>query len=246
VADRVEDTVQPWVDPATFAPRFDAPPGEFTPTTGTWRAPVTLHGSNFHIGSPRVTFGATPATLLAAPTPTELKVAIPDELAPESAAPITVVTAGGKATTSTSFHLQSRHVVLLGHQDHGVDAVRDQLTAGGFPTVTIGPESLADNTELVAVVVSCLDGPMPATRTSVLALGGKVLARAAIVITNVDLVQDPEIQALVEAETRELLALSGITPLDADQVIKTPTQDVATELGRLLGSPKRNYRVDGP
>jgi hypothetical protein len=38
----------------------------------------------------------------------------------------------------------------------------------------------------------------------------------------VDLVDDPEIQALVEAETRELLSLSGIETMDADQVIKTP------------------------
>ena len=246
VADRGEDTVQPWVDPATFAPRFDAPPGEFAPATGAWRAPVTVHGSNFHIGSPRVSFGATPATLLAAPTPTELKVAVPEALPADSAVPITVVTAAGTATTTASFHLQSRHIVLLGHQNHGIETVKDALAAGGLPTVTVGPESFSDDAELVAVVVSCLDGPMPGTRTSVLALGGKVLVRAAIVITKVDLVDDPEIQALVEAETRELLSLSGIAPMDADQVIKTPTQDVAAQIEMLLGTPKRNYRVEVP
>ena len=246
VADLAADTAQPWVDPAAFAPRFDNAEGEFSPATGTWRTPVTLHGSNFHIGAARVSFGSTPAPLLAPATPTELKVAVPDELQPESAEPITVVTAAGTATTSTSFRLQSRHIVLLGHQDHGIEGVRDGLTAGGFPTVTVGPESFSDDAELVAVVVSCLDGPMPGTRQSVLALGGKILARAAIVITKVELVQDPEIQALVEAETRELLALSGITPMDADQVIKTPTQDVAAQIELLLGTPKRNYHVEVP
>jgi hypothetical protein len=246
VADNSADTVQPWVDPTAFGPRFDDPPGEFTPATGSWHTPVTLRGSNFHIGTPQVSFGGTPAPLTAPKTASALTVEVPDGLAADSTVPITIVTAGGTATSQTSFHLQSRHIVLLGHQNHGIETVNDALTAGGFPTVTVGPETFDDSTELVAVVVSCLDGPMPGTRTSVLALAGKVVARAAIVITKVDLVDDPEIQTLVEAETRELLARLGLEPLDGDQVMKSPTQDVAAQTDRLLSTPKRNYHLVSP
>lgn len=243
VADTAADTAQPWVDPAAFVPRFDDPPAEFAPAAGPWRTAVTLHGANFHIGTPKVTFGATPASVLGPGTSTRLQVAVPDGLSADGAFPITVVTPAGTATTQTSFHLQSHHVVLLGDHNHGIATVQEALTAGGYPTVTVGPETFDGSAELVAVVVSCLDGPMPATRASIAGLAGKVLPRAAIAITKADLVDDPEIQALVEAETRELLATLGVEPLDADQVIKSPTQDIAAQVGLLLSAPTRNYHV---
>ena len=137
-------------------------------------------------------------------------------------------------------------MVLIGDPHHGVDAIAQILTTAGFTKVSTDPATITDTTELVVTVVSCTDGPMPATRSAILGLAGHVLARAAVAITKVDLVIDQEIQALVQAETLELLALSGITPLDPDQVIKSPTQNVAAEIKRILSTPPRNYHVVAP
>ena len=247
VADSAADAAQPWVDPATFAPSFaESEAEQFIPDSGMTGTPVTLAGKNFHIGHQQVTFGATPAKLLAPPTPTNLTVAVPAGLAPDSATPITVTTDAGTATSALKFHFFERHVILIGDPHHGVDAIAQILTTAGFVKVSTDPATITDTTELVVTVVSCTDGPMPGTRSSILGLAGHVLARAAVVITKVDLVSDQEIQALVQAETLELLALSGITPLDADQVIKSPTQDVAAETKRILSTPPRNYHVVAP
>jgi hypothetical protein len=247
VADTADDTAQPWVEPATFAPAFaEDPSQQIVPDAGWDGTPVTLTGRNFHIGTARVSFGAVAAELLAPPTPTSLKVAVPRGLVPDSKTPVTVVTDAGTATSAREFHLLGRHVVILGHRDHGIDALAQLLIAAGNPTVTTGPESFRDDTELVVTAVSCRDGPMPATRESVLALDGRVLPRVAVVITDVDEVADAEIQDLVRIETLEVLANVGIEPVGADQVIKTPGQDVAAEIGRILITPKRNYRVAAP
>jgi IPT/TIG domain len=247
VADSAAEAAQPWVDPATFAPSFaESEAEQFVPDSGMTGTSVTLSGNNFHIGQPQLTFGAIPATLTAAPTPTSLTVAVPAGLAPDSATPITVTTDAGTATSALKFHFFERHVVLIGDPHHSVDAIAQILTTAGCTKVSTDPATVTDTTELVATVVSCTVGPMPATRSSILGLAGHVLARAAIVITKVDLVIDQEIQALVQAETLELLALPGITPLDADQVIKSPTQNVAAEIKRILSTPPRNYHVVAP
>jgi hypothetical protein len=246
-ADSAAETVQPWVNPVTFAPAFaEAISEQFVPVSAEVGAPVTLSGKNFHIGTPRVSFGATAANLLTAPAPTSLKVAVPAGLSPETDMAITVTTDAGTTTSALKFRSLSRHVVLLGHPDHGIETIAQKLGAAGFPKVTVGPESFTDTTELVVSVVSCVDGPMPGTRTSILALAGRVLQRVAIVMTKVDQVDDAEIRALVELETRELLARCGITPLDPGQVVKSPLQDVGVEIDRILLTPKRNYLVVAP
>lgn len=67
------------------APVFAEPPqAQFSPTSGPPGTIVTLSGFNFAPGQPTVTFGGRSASVQPDATPTELKVAVPDGLTPNS------------------------------------------------------------------------------------------------------------------------------------------------------------------
>ncbi|MBH0775544.1 IPT/TIG domain-containing protein [Nocardia bovistercoris] len=247
VAETPAETINAWVDPATFRPRFAEPPAaQFEPVTAAEGTPVTLTGDNFDIGAVRVAFGAITTELIGSPSRTRLVAAVPEGLDPETAVPITVTTTAGAAVSTVRFRAVARQVVLLGRADHGVEDVAAALRARGLRTVTVGAETFTADTALVAAVVSCVDGPMPDMRRSLHSLGGRTVARAAIVLTKTDVVADPEIQALVEAETRELLAGVHISPLDPHSVVRQPGPDVAAEVVRILALPEANYHVVAP
>ncbi|MFD1213388.1 hypothetical protein ACFQ36_15205, partial [Arthrobacter sp. GCM10027362] len=59
VADNPGDAAQPWADPASFVPAFASVP--FASHRGTPGTAVVLSGTNFHIGTPEVSFGSRPA-----------------------------------------------------------------------------------------------------------------------------------------------------------------------------------------
>jgi hypothetical protein len=106
VADNPADAAQPWVDPAKAVPSFAAAP--FAPDRGAPGTPVVLSGTNFHIGTPKVTFGNRPALLLAPPAPTALTVAVPDGLVtpgqPGADVSVTVTSSAGTAVAPGGFH----------------------------------------------------------------------------------------------------------------------------------------------
>ncbi|MCG2622418.1 IPT/TIG domain-containing protein [Arthrobacter sp. I2-34] len=106
VADNPADAAQPWADPASYAPGFAAVP--FTPDSGAPGTSVVLHGTNFHVGTPTVTFGNKPAALLAPPAPTALTVAVPEDLVtpgqPGADVQVSVSTSAGTAVSGTGFH----------------------------------------------------------------------------------------------------------------------------------------------
>lgn len=105
VADNLADAAQPWADPASYAPEFAAVP--FTPDRGAPGTSIVLHGTNFHVGTPTVTFDSRPAVLLAPPAPTALTVAVPEELVtpgqPGADVQVSVGTSAGTAVAA-GFH----------------------------------------------------------------------------------------------------------------------------------------------
>jgi hypothetical protein len=92
------------VEKLLLLPSFLAAPNEFNPKFGSPGTPVTLFGNNFSLGSVSVFFGATQATIVGPPTPSQIVVDVPN-MAPVSApgAKITVQTAGGSVTSVGGF-----------------------------------------------------------------------------------------------------------------------------------------------
>ncbi len=88
--------------PAVPAPVFAASPNQFNPKLGVHLLTnVTLYGNNFNNAPVAVSFGATPATIVGAPTATQIVVTVPSMAA--GATTITVSTAGGSVTSTDTF-----------------------------------------------------------------------------------------------------------------------------------------------
>ncbi|WP_148260907.1 hypothetical protein [Conexibacter woesei] len=90
-------------------------------------------------------------------------------------------------------------LALLGHPYH-LESARHLVQ--GFRT-RFG--RIPRKTDPVLFVVSLRDGPMPATRRGIAALGNRPHGPGAILLVNVEDVPDPELQQLVLIETRDLL-----------------------------------------
>ena len=101
-----------------------------------------------------------------------------------------------------------------------------------------GDTAVSSDTDLVLVVVDVQDGPMPQTREAVEALAGSVVPRLAIALVDVDKQTDPEIETLVVGETIEMLAWYGLTPVDSENIVRSPASEIALHLRR----PPRDYR----
>jgi IPT/TIG domain-containing protein len=63
-------------------PAFADPGGQFAPTHGTPGQQVAINGFNFNTGNPQVLFAAVPATIVGAPTATQIVVQTPAGLVP--------------------------------------------------------------------------------------------------------------------------------------------------------------------
>jgi hypothetical protein len=247
VAGSAGEAVQPWADPASFVPGFAPVP--FVPDRAVPGAAVVLSGVNLQVAGPRVFFGSREADLLSDPGPQALTAAVPEGLVAAGQAgadvEVQVRTGAGTATANTTFHVLGQEVVLIGHPDHGLAGIAGQLRDEGSMTVSIGPEAFSDSAGLLLSVVDCRDGPMPALRESLRALDGRVVARAAVLLINTDML-DPELAQLVELEVLELHAKVGIAPLDSGEVIRLPGQQLVPEVGRVLAQPRRDFHVSVP
>jgi hypothetical protein len=82
-------------------PRFALTPNQFNPKLGFAGTIVTLFGNNFNVGTVAVSFGATAATIVGTPTPTQLSVQVP--AIPAGATKITVQTGGGSVVSDDNF-----------------------------------------------------------------------------------------------------------------------------------------------
>ena len=225
VADSDAEAAQPWVDPASFVPAFaDPPAAPFAPGLGAPGTSVNLFGRNFNVGTPRVFFGAVEASLLAPPAAGALKVAVPGGLVvpgePGADVPVSVQTAAGITTAATAFHIPMPEIVLIGYPNHVLLGVAETLRQGGKRAIKIGSAAVSDSTSLLLSVIDCRDGPMPPLADALRALDGAIIARAAVLIINTNLQEDPELIELVVLEALELHEHFGLGPMGSGGVIQ--------------------------
>ena len=79
---------------------------QFIPRGGTIGQLITLYGTNFNVGSIQILFGAVPAAIVGAPSPTQVVVQVPPGLTPAGASvgvKLTVSNAGGSAVSDDTF-----------------------------------------------------------------------------------------------------------------------------------------------
>lgn len=93
--------------PPPPAPLFNPSPNQFVPRGGLRDSTVTLFGKNFNVGTVAVRFGTVTASIVGAPTATQIVVKVPRM--PNGAVPITVQTGGGTVTSTDVFNV----VILL-------------------------------------------------------------------------------------------------------------------------------------
>jgi translation elongation factor EF-Tu-like GTPase len=84
---------------------------------------------------------------------------------------------------------------------------------------------------------------MPGLREALNRLNGKTVPRAAVLYTQSDRLNDPELIQLVQLEVNELLQRYGVQGLD---VIKLPGDQIDLKVKGLLALPARNVRFTSP
>lgn len=84
-----------------LVPSFAPSPGQFSPKVGGAGQNVTLFGSNFNIGAPRVLFDTVEAAIVGTPTPNQIVIVVPAGLA--GPVQITVITGGGSVVSDDLF-----------------------------------------------------------------------------------------------------------------------------------------------
>src|ERR1035437_5989754 len=90
---------------------------QFIPRGGTIGQLITLYGTNFNVGSMQILFGAVPAAIVGAPSPTQVVVQVPPGLTPAGASvgvKLTVSNAGGSAISGFNFNAGSLQVQFAG------------------------------------------------------------------------------------------------------------------------------------
>src|SRR3989344_1773689 len=148
------------------------------------------------------------------------------------------------------------NVGTIGHVDHGkttlTAAIMHVLKLKGL----ISSEESVDQIDDAVLVVSAADGPMPQTREHIL-LARQIGVPAILVFLNkVDMVDDPELIDLVEAEVRDLLkkyefpgdttpiirgsALKALQVKSADEDGAKPIIELIKALDEYVPEPKRD------
>jgi hypothetical protein len=82
------------------------PTPQFIPRSGVINQLITLFGTNFNVGSMQVLFGGVPATIVGAPSPSQVVVQVPPGLTPAGASvgvKLTVSNAGGSDVSDDTF-----------------------------------------------------------------------------------------------------------------------------------------------
>jgi len=131
---------------------------------------------------------------------------------------------------------ESPAVVLIGDEADNMAMFRNAevLLDAGFSDVSVGVERVSNDTDLVLAFVSAPDGPRPATRESIEELAGFDELPLALVLSETDQVDDPELRELVQLEATELLERNGISPV---AVLTLPNRTFVAEVSGLLGLP---------
>jgi hypothetical protein len=134
-------------------------------------------------------------------------------------------------------------VAVIGHRSQAlgeaVASINDR-SAGAYSASISDPRN---GTDLLLVAVNTPDGPMPGLREALERLRGQTVARAAILYTQTDRLNDRELEQLVRLETNEMLERYGVRGLD---VITMPDNQIDLKIKGLLALPARNIRISSP
>ena len=90
-----------FLEEVTLRPSFAPSPNQFTPKLGAPGTEVTLFGSNFDVGIPRVQFGSVDATIVGTPTADRIITQVPTMST--GGVNITVTTDGGTVVSDDTF-----------------------------------------------------------------------------------------------------------------------------------------------
>jgi hypothetical protein len=134
-------------------------------------------------------------------------------------------------------------VAVIGHQSQALGeavATLNDRSAGAYKAY-VGDSN--GDTDLLLVAVNAPDGPMPGLREALNRLNGKTVPRAAVLYTQSDRLNDPELIQLVQLEVNELLQRYGVQGLD---VIRMPGDQLDLKVKGLLALPARNVRFTSP
>jgi translation elongation factor EF-Tu-like GTPase len=138
-------------------------------------------------------------------------------------------------------------IILLGRSEQGSleEAAQVIASQSGFGTDVNTDTSDA---ELVLFTVNAPDGPMPQTRREIENLDGKSIPRAAILITHVDQMNDPELLELEALEIRQLLAGYMMDRSQAEQLplLHDNDPELIYKINDLINSPVVNIVMSNP
>ncbi|HDZ84968.1 MAG TPA: elongation factor Tu [Candidatus Moranbacteria bacterium] len=150
------------------------------------------------------------------------------------------------ATAHCEYESEKRHYAHVDCPGHA-DYIKNMITG-------------AAQMDGAILVVSATDGPMPQTREHILLARQVGVPSIVVFVNKVDMVDDPELIDLVEAEVRELLskyefdgdnvsiirgsALKALEAKSADDEVAKPIMDLITALDEKIPEPVRD--VDKP
>ncbi|GBE16266.1 elongation factor Tu [bacterium BMS3Abin15] len=150
------------------------------------------------------------------------------------------------ATSHCEYESEKRHYAHVDCPGHA-DYIKNMITG-------------AAQMDGAILVVSATDGPMPQTREHILLARQVGVPSIVVFVNKVDMVDDPELIDLVEAEVRELLskyefdgdnvsiirgsALKALEAKSADDEVAKPIMDLITALDEKIPEPVRD--VDKP
>lgn len=130
-----------------------------------------------------------------------------------------------------------KKIVLVGHLQHSLPSLARYLHDSAGYNVSVNTK--VSPADLVLIVVSAVDGPMPQTRQAIERMDGQTAAHAAILLTRTDQMDDPELQQLVLLEIREMLTLFiGYEQAEALPVLLSPNPGLIPDLRALLARPE--------
>ena len=153
-----------------------------------------------------------------------------------------IATAQWEATRAAAAAVSD--IVMIGASSLALGEAANNLQTPGSLAVSVNSDASA--ADLVLFTVYAPDGPMPNTVREIERLQGQTISRAAILLTGVDVLSDPELQQLVVLEFRELLARYLGNQANAFEVLRMPDPALISKIQALLILPPTNLPVNAP
>ncbi len=133
-------------------------------------------------------------------------------------------------------------IVLIGHKAVTLgDAAYTIQTEGGF---VVHVNEIVPDADLVLFTINAPDGPMPGFVEGLNSLVGQTVPHAAILLTQTELLTDPELQQLELVEVREILSkYTDAAQVDQLEVLDFSDPELISKLQGLLSTPPMNLEI---